>query len=326
MALTSLLHPDLFTKKQQLASTREGYGAGMLELCAKNPRVVVLTADLGESTKVEACAKAFPDRFIDVGVAEQNLIGISAGLALAGKIPFASSFAVFLPGRCWDQLRVSVCYANANAKFIGSHAGITTGPDGATHQALEDIALMRVLPNMTVLAPCDFEEARKATLALAKHKGPAYLRLTREKGPVIFQKTGTFAIGKNNVLLPGEHVTIAASGPLVYEALLSARLLAKKKIQAEVINCSSIKPFDTDTLVKSVKKTRCCVTVEDHQTTGGLFGVVAETLARSFPVPVEAIGMHDCFGESGQPQELLAKFGMTAEHIAQAALRVRERR
>ena len=253
-------------------------------------------------------------------------MGVATGLALSGKIPFASSYAVFVPGRCWDQLRVSVCYTNAHVKVAGAHAGISVGPDGATHQALEDIAITRVLPHLTVVVPCDYEETKKATIALAKKVGPAYFRFTREKTPVITTAKTPFVIGKSLVLRSGQDVTIASCGPLLYEALVAAEQLVEKGIDAEVINCHTLKPFDEKTLVKSLKKTGCCVTVEEHQLTGGLFGAVSETCARLIPVPVMGIGMLDRFGESGEPDELLERYGMTAKDIEEAAKKVLKRK
>jgi transketolase len=312
------LNPNIFDKDAERIPTRYGYGDGVLECGKKNPNVVVLTADLAESTRVEAFREAFPERFIECGVAEQNMMGVAAGLALAGKIPFVSNYAVFVPGRCWDQLRVSVCYANANVKIAGSHAGISVGPDGATHQGLEDIALVRVLPNMTVTAPCDYEETKKCAAAFAKMKGPAYMRLARNKTPMITTKRTPFVIGRSEIFAEGADVTIAACGPLLFEALAAANELRKNNVSAEVLNCHTLKPFDQETLVASVKKTGCCVTVEEHQISGGLFGAVSETLARRHPVPIEPVGMPDCFGESGQPDELLKKYGMKAKDVMRA--------
>ncbi len=320
--LFSPLHPRLFSHDVELIPTRNGYGDGLLALGKTHPHVVVLTADLAESTRVAGFQKAYPERFIECGVAEQNMVGIAAGLALSGKIPFASSYAVFMPGRTWDQIRVSVCYSNANVKLVGSHAGLSTGADGATHQALEDIAMLRALPNITIVVPCDYSEAKKATIALARFKGPAYLRLTREKTPVITKEKTPFALGKHTLFRSGNHVTIAACGPIIYEALLAAELLAKRGIEAEVLNCHTLKPFDEETLLASVKKTGCCVTVEEHQTTGGLFGAVAEVLARRDPAPIEPVGMPNCFGESGAPRALLEKYGMTAKDVIGAVKRV----
>jgi len=320
------LNPKLFDKDVERIPTRNGYGDGVVVCGLKNPDVVVLTGDLAESTRTHLFREHFPERFIECGVAEQNMMGVAAGLALAGKIPFVSSYAVFVPGRSWDQLRVSVCYANANVKIAGAHAGISVGPDGATHQALEDIAITRVLPNLTVVVPCDYEETRKCTIALAKMKGPAYFRFTRNKTPVITTSKTPFVIGKNYVCAEGTDVTIAACGPLLHEALLAAQELKKRKISAEVINCHTIKPFDGATLVESVNKTGCCVTVEEHQIAGGLNGVVSETLGRLRPVPIEAVGMPDSFGESGTPDELLKKYGMKAADVVKAAMMVIKRK
>lgn len=315
------LNPKLLRKDVEMIPTRNGYGDGLVEIGKKDKRVVVLTGDLAESTRAHLFQKAFPDRFVECGVAEQNMMGVAAGLALSGKIPFVSSYAVFVPGRSWDQLRVSVCYSNANVKVAGAHAGISVGPDGATHQALEDLAITRVLPNLTVVVPCDYLETKKATIELAKMVGPAYFRFAREKTPVITIDKTPFKIGKANVMREGSDVTIAACGPLVHEALLAAELLAKDMIDAEVLNCHTLKPFDEVTLVKSVKKTGCCVTVEEHQITGGLAGAVSETLGRLSPAPIEMIGMPNSFGESGEPNELLSKYGMKASDIVKAVKR-----
>lgn len=320
------LNPHLFSEDVERIPTRNGYGDGLAEVGALDPRVMVLTADLAESTRAQTFQQKFPQRFIECGVAEQNMMGIAAGLALSGKIPFVSSYAVFMPGRCWDQLRVSVCYTNANVKVAGAHAGISVGPDGATHQALEDLAITRVLPGLTVIVPCDYQETKKATIALAKKVGPAYFRFAREKTPVITTEATPFKIGTSLALRTGSDVTIAACGPLVYEALLAAELLATKGIDAEVLNCHTLKPFDEKTLIKSVKKTGGCVTVEEHQITGGLFGAVSETTSQSFPVPIEPIGMPNHFGESGEPDELLQRYGMTAKDIVKAAQKVMKRK
>ncbi|MFA6099750.1 MAG: transketolase family protein [Patescibacteria group bacterium] len=306
--------------------TRDGYGEALLELGKNNPDVVVLTADLAESTRVLPFQQKYPDRFVECGVAEQNMMGVAAGLALAGKIPFVSSYAVFSPGRNWDQLRVSVCYTKANVKIAGAHTGISVGPDGATHQALEDLALTRVIPDLVVMAPCDAEETRKCTLAAAAYKGPVYFRFAREKTPVMTVKDTPFEIGKANVCREGYDVTIIACGPLLHQALMAAEKLAGKGIEAEVINCHTLKPLDAKTILQSVKTTRCVVTVEEHQITGGLFGAVSEALAKTFPVPIEPVGMPNSFGESGAPDELLAKYGMTEKQIILAAQRVIKRK
>ncbi len=320
------LNPDLFEKNVEKIPTRNGYGDALLEAGKINPAIVVLTADLAESTRVLGFQKQFPERFIECGVAEQNMVGMAAGLALSGKIPFASSYATFVPGRAWDQIRVSVCYTDANVKIVGAHAGISVGPDGATHQALEDIAMLRALPNLTILVPCDYEETYKATLAAAAHTGPVYIRITREKTAIITTKSSSFKIGEASLLRTGKDVTITACGPLAYEALLASEELHKKGIEAEVINMSTIKPIDEKTLLQSFKKTGCGITIEEHQIVGGLFGAVAETLARNFPAPLESIGMPNTFGESGEPTELLQKYGMSTKAIIEAAQKVMKRK
>lgn len=310
-----MLKANLFEKEIELAGTRDGYGEGLVELGEKNLDIVVLTGDLSESTRAHKFEEKYPDRFIECGVAEQNMVGIAAGLALSGKIPFVSSYAVFVPGRCWDQVRVSVAYSNANVKIAGAHAGISVGPDGATHQALEDVASMRALPNMVVIVPCDKEETRKATLAAAEHKGPVYFRFEREKTEEITTKDTPFKIGQAEVFKKGADVTIVACGPPLYKALVAAHELEKAGVGVEVINSHTIKPLDEVTLTHSARKTGCVVTVEDHQVTGGLGGAVAETLARNFPVPIRFVGVQDHFGESGQPEYLLKKFGLSVENI-----------
>ncbi len=319
------LNDQIFSPDVEKIPTRNGYGQGLVELGDTDPDVVVLTGDLSESTRAYHFQKKFPERFVECGVAEQNMMGTAAGLAFAGKIPFVSSYAVFVPGRCWDQLRVSVCYGDANVKVAGAHSGISVGPDGATHQALEDIASVRALPNLTIVVPCDAEETRKCTHAVAEHVGPCYFRFTREKTPVITTADTPFEIGKTNTCIVGTDVTIAACGPLLAEALLAARDLEKQGISAEVLNCHTLKPFDHDTLEQSVKKTGCCVTVEEHQVTGGLAGAVAESLVTHTPVPLERIGMPDSFGESGEPGELLTKYGMRAKDIVAAVGRAMKR-
>ncbi|MCC7522230.1 transketolase family protein [Candidatus Uhrbacteria bacterium] len=320
-----ILNPKLFDKDVEQIPTRNGYGDGLVEIGKQDERIVVLTGDLAESTRAHLFQKEFPNRFVECGVAEQNMMGVAAGLAFSGKIPFVSSYAVFVPGRNWDQLRVSVCYGNANVKVAGAHAGISVGPDGATHQALEDIAITRVLPNLTVIVPCDYYETKKATIALAKMKGPAYFRFAREKTPVITTDKTPFKIGEAIVMREGKDVTIAACGPLVYEALVAAEELSKSGVSCEVLNCHTLKPFDEDTLIKSVKKTGCVVTVEEHQITGGLGGAVAETLGRNLPAPIEMVGMPNSFGESGEPSELLKKYGMTSKDIVKAVKKVTKR-
>ncbi len=317
------LAPGLYTTPE-LKATRDGFGEGMLALGEKNPNVVVLCADLTESTRLTGFKQRFPQRFIEMGVAEQNMATVAAGMALMGKIPFIASFAVFSPGRNWEQIRTTICYNDVPVKIIGAHAGITTGPDGATHQGLEDIALMRAMPNMTVVVPCDALETRKATLALAQHKGPAYLRFTREKAPVMTTAETPFTIGKAEIFREGTDVTIIGCGPLLFQALLAAKQLEKEGISARVINNHTIKPMDKKTLTQAARTTGAIVTVEDHQVTGGLGSAVAETIADTWPVPIRSIGVQDRFGESGNSDQLLEKYRLTAKHIVKAAREVLE--
>jgi len=320
------LNPYVLYKTVEKIPTRNGYGDALMELGEKNKDVVVLTADLAESTRASKFGEVYPDRFIECGVAEQNMMGVAAGLALSGKIPFVSSYAVFSPGRAWDQLRVSVCYSNANVKIAGAHTGVSVGPDGATHQALEDIAITRVLPDIIVCAPCDAEESRKCTLAAAKYKGPVYFRFAREKTPVITTKKTPFEFGKAYVCREGYDATIIACGPLLHEALVAAEKLAEQHIEVEVINSHTIKPLDGTTILKSLKKTACAVTVEEHQIAGGLHGAVAEFCAQKYPVPIEPVGMPNSFGQSGEPDELLAHYGMKAKDIVKAVKKVIKRK
>lgn len=300
-------------------STRDGYGKAMAELGEKNKNVVALCADLTESTRLEWFKEKFPERFIETGVAEQNMLGMATGLALSGKIPFASSFAVFSPGRNWDQLRVSVCYNNVNVKITGMHAGLTVGEDGATHQALEDIAITRVLPNLKVIAPCDFEQAKKATIAAAKDKSPCYLRFGREKMPQVTTENTPFTIGKADIYADGSDVAIIACGIMVCEALKAAKMLEKKKINAAVVSLHTIKPLDESTIIAIAKKCGAVITVEEHQVNGGMGSAVAELLSENYPVHLARIGVKDVFGESGTPEQLLAKHGLTAANIAKNA-------
>jgi transketolase len=312
------LTENIYDRNIQKVSTREGYGQGLVELGKRNRNVVVLCADLSESTKADMFKEKFPDRYIEVGVAEQNLVTVASGLAAAGKIPFASSFAVFMPGRCLEQIRTTICYNNANVKLAGAHAGVNVGADGATHQALEDIATMRALPNMVVVAPCDVNETRKATVALAKIKKPAYIRFAREKTPVFTTERTPFKLGRAEVFRDGSDVAIIACGPILYQAMLAARSLEKQKISAMVINNHTIKPLDEDLVLKAAKRTGCIVTAEDHQVTGGLGGAVAEFLSEKYPVPVVRVGVRDKYGESGSADELIKKFGLTDRDIVMA--------
>jgi transketolase len=312
------LASDVLRKEVKQEPTRAGFGRGLVTAGERNPSVVALCADLTESTKMDGFAKAFPERFVEMGIAEQNLVTVASGMALTGKIPFISSYAAFSPGRNWEQIRTTVCLNEANVKIVGSHAGVSVGPDGATHQMLEDIALMRVLPNMTVVVPCDSVEAEKATLALAGSRGGAYLRLAREKSPIVTTAATPFALNKAQVFREGSDVTIVACGLMVYQALQAAEALSKKGIEAEVINCAVIKPLDTVSLLTSIKKTGRVVTCEEGQVAGGLGGVVAELLAENHPIPMRRVGMRDRFGESGAPDELLEHFKLTAPYIVDA--------
>ncbi|NDG28938.1 transketolase family protein [bacterium] len=295
---------------------RKGFGRGLVEAGRQNDQVVALCADLTESTQIHLFAKEFPERYIEVGIAEQNLVTVAAGLAAMGKIPFTSSYAAFSPGRNWEQYKTTACINNQPVKIVGSHAGLYTGPDGATHQMLEDIALMRVLPNNVVIVPCDSIEAYKATLALSQDKRPGYIRLARDNSAVMTTDDTPFQIGKAQVFSPGQDVTIIACGTMVYQALLAAEMLYHDGIDAEVINVATIKPLDTDTILASAKKTGCVITVEEAQINGGLGSAVAEVLSENYPLPLMRMGVKDRFGESGTPAELLEYFGLTAKHIA----------
>jgi len=321
------VNPKLFDKDVELVPTRDGYGEGLVALGEKNPNVVVLTGDLAESTRALKFGEKFPDRFIECGVAEQNMMGIAAGLALSGKIPFVSSYAVFVPGRCWDQFRVSVCYTGANVKVAGAHAGISVGPDGATHQALEDIASVRVIPNTVVIVPCDSIETKKATIAASEIVGPVYFRFAREKTAVMTTEETPFEVGKAEIFLQsGNDVAIIASGPVLYKALVAARELNDQGISSIVVNNHTIKPIDEETIVAVASQTGAVVTVEEHQTMGGCGSAVAEVLAKRYPVPVEFVGMPNTFGESGAPEELLEKYGMGVKDIKGAVQRVLKRK
>lgn len=316
------LSPKLFEDDIEQVPSRDGYGEGLVLAGETDVRVVALCADLTESTRTQAFAQKFPDRFIEIGVAEQNLATVASGMANAGKIPFITSYATFSPGRNWEQIRTTICYNDVPVKIIGSHAGISVGPDGATHQALEDMALMRALPNMMVVCPCDHIEARKATMALARTGKPGYMRLSRDKVPVVTTNETPFEIGQALQLTEGKDVGIIACGQMVYKALLVAKELQEHKISVRVINCHTIKPLDTKTILKAAEETGCIVTVEEHQIHGGLGAAVSEVVSQHFPVPIKIIGIEDHFGESGEPQELLEKFGLTVEAIKKACLYV----
>ncbi|MEK7561614.1 MAG: transketolase family protein [Patescibacteria group bacterium] len=297
-------------------SLRKGFGRGLLEAGKTDKNVVAACADLTESTQMNLFAEAFPERFVQVGVAEQNLVTMAAGMAAMGKIPFVSSYAAFSPGRNWEQIRTTVCLNDRPVKIIGSHAGISVGPDGATHQMLEDIALMRALPNMVVIAPCDALEAEKATMAMAKDKRPNYMRLAREATPIFTSPHTPFEIGKGYVFRVGADVSIIATGTMTYQALEAAKLLANKDIGAEVVHISTIKPLDEEVILASAKKTRHVVTAEEAQVNGGLGGAVAELLGEKLPTAMIRVGMQDRYGESGEPEELLKHFGLDGEAIA----------
>lgn len=322
------LSKKIFKKDIERVATRDGYGQGLVIAGEKDENVVVLCADVTESTRSHLFQDKFPERFIEVGVAEQALATIASGMANYGKIPFISSFAVFSPGRNWEQIRTTIAQNDVPVKIGGSHAGINVGPDGATHQALEDIATMRVMPNMIVVAPSDAVETKKAVVEAAENGKPTYIRFAREKSPVFTTDKTPFKIGKAEVLWESKDplVAIVACGPLIYEALLAAKELEKSKIEVLVINSHTIKPLDDQAIIHAAKITGAVVTVEEHQIAGGLGGAVAEVLSKNFPVPIEFIGMPDKFGESGQSNELLEKYGMKAVNIIKAIKRVIRRK
>lgn len=307
------------SSKLETEPIRKGFGRGLKKAGELNANVVAACADLTDSTQMSLFKEAFPERFVEIGVAEQNLVTVGSGLAAIGKIPFVSSYAAFSPGRNWEQIRTTICLNDQPVKIVGSHAGVSVGPDGATHQMLEDIALMRVLPNMVVIAPADSVEAEKATLAMATDKRPNYLRLAREATPIITTEKTPFEIGKAYVYEQGADVTLIATGTMTCQALLAAELLYKDGIEAEVVHVPTIKPLDAETILRSVRKTGAVVTAEEAQMNGGLGGAIAELLAENHPTPMVRIGMRDRFGESGEPAELLAHFGLDAKHIRLAA-------
>ncbi|OGM28229.1 transketolase [Candidatus Woesebacteria bacterium RIFCSPHIGHO2_01_FULL_41_10] len=322
------LNPNLFDKKVEQLPTRDGYGHGLVEAGEKDERVVALCADLTDSTRTAWFKEKFPNRFIEIGVAEQLLATVASGMANYGKIPFIASYATFSPGRNWEQIRTTIALNDVPVKIAGCHSGISVGPDGATHQALEDLATMRVMPNMIVVYPCDALEAQKATVEAAFNGKPTYLRFAREKTPIITTEETPFKIGKAEVFWEANdpQVAIIAAGPLLYEALVAAKKLAASKINSLVLNCNTIKPLDDQAVIKAAKLAGSVVTVEEHQISGGLGGAVAEILAKNFPVPMEFVGMNDHFGESGEPPELLKKYGMKAADIVEAAKRTIKRR
>jgi transketolase len=324
------LNPKLFEKDVDQVAIRTGFGEGLLLAGEKNENVVGLCADLTESTQMIFFRKKYPERFVEIGVAEQNLASVASGMAAMGKIPFISSYAMFSPGRNWEQIRTTICYNDGiNVKIAGSHAGVSVGPDGGSHQALEDIALMRVLPRMTVISPCDAIEARKATMAAAEMNGPVYIRLAREKTPVITVEETPFQIGPVQLFYEGKgeiQAAIVATGALVYQALIAAKQLADEGVAVKVLNLSTIKPLDEESIVNLAEAPGAIVTVEEHQIKGGMGSAVAECLARNRPAPVEFVGVDDRFGQSGKPQELIENYGMGSDSIKKAVKKVIKRK
>jgi transketolase len=312
-----------FTEKKD---TRSGFGAGLLELGRTDSNVVALCADLTGSLKMDAFKKEFPERFFQVGIAEANMMGLAAGMTIGGKIPFTGTFANFSTGRVYDQIRQSIAYSGKNVKICASHAGLTLGEDGATHQILEDIGMMKMLPGMTVIVPCDFNQTKAATMALGKHIGPAYLRFGRPSWPVFTAPDRPFTIGKADRMIEGKDVSIFATGHLVWQAIEAEAKLAEKGIYAEVINLHTIKPLDIEAILASVQKTKCVVTCEEHQINGGLGDSVAQVVSRFYPAPIEMVAVNDTFGESGTPSQLLKKYGLAPEDIISAVEKVLKRK
>ena len=321
---TVKLNPKIWDKDVEQAPIRKGFGEGLLAAGETDERVVGLCADLTESTQMHLFAKKFPNRFVEIGIGEQNLVTVASGMSAMGKIPFCSSYAMFSPGRNWEQIRTTICYNDRKVVIVGSHAGVSVGPDGGTHQAIEDIALMRVLPNMVVISPCDSIEAKKATLAIAKSKEPTYLRLAREKTPVITTADTPFEIGKAQVffrspLQTDKKVGIIGTGGLLHKALVVARDLEADGIAVTMLNLSTIKPLDEKSIIELAKECGRIVTVEEHQIAGGMGSAVAELLIQKYPVPMEFVGVKDVFGQSGKPEEILEHYGMSVSHIKSAA-------
>ncbi|MFA6076535.1 MAG: transketolase C-terminal domain-containing protein [Candidatus Paceibacterota bacterium] len=323
------LNPKIFNEDVEQAPIRKGFGEGLLKAGEGNENVVALCADLTESTQMNSFKEKFPERFVEIGVAEQNLVTVASGMAAMGKIPFCSSYAMFSPGRNWEQIRTTIAYNDRKVVIVGSHAGISVGPDGGTHQALEDIALMRVVPNMDVVSPCDAIEAKKATLALTKGKKPAYLRLVREKTPIITTEETPFEIGKAEIYWMPDvglaQVGIIVTGGLTYRALLVAKELEAEGVKTKVMNLSSVKPLDEKAIVALARETKRIVTVEEHQVAGGMGGAVAEILATNYPVAIEFIGVQDKFGQSGTPNELVEHYGMGKDSIKKAVRKILDR-
>jgi transketolase len=312
-----------FTEKKD---TRSGFGAGLLELGKTNPNVVALCADLTGSLKMDAFQKEFPDRFFQVGIAEANMMGIAAGLTIGGKIPFTGTFANFSTGRVYDQIRQSIAYSKKNVKICASHAGLTLGEDGATHQILEDIGMMRMLPHMTVICPCDYNQTKAATIAIAKHIGPVYVRFGRPSWPIFTNADEKFEIGKAMMMNEGNDVTIFATGHMVWKAIEAGEKLSQMGIDAEIINIHTIKPLDEKAIIQSVKKTKCAITAEEHQINGGLGDAISHVLSKNFPAPIEMVAVNDTFGESGTPDQLLEKYGLSSSNIIAAVENVLTRK
>ncbi len=306
--------------------TRSGFGEGLLEIGRKNKDVVALCADLTGSLKMNAFENEFPERFFQVGIAEANMMGMAAGMTIGGKIPYTGTFANFSTGRVYDQIRQSIAYSRKNVKICASHAGLTLGEDGATHQILEDIGMMKMLPNMTVIVPADFNQTKQATIAIADHDGPVYLRFGRPSVPIFVKPDATFTIGKADLLIEGSDVTIIACGHLVWKSIEAAQILAEKGISAEVINMHTIKPLDEEAVLRSVAKTGCVVTAEEHMINGGLGDSIAQVLTRNHPAPQEYVGVNDTFGESGTPAELMTKYGIDTPDVVKAAEKVLQRK
>lgn len=323
MKLSQDIQQDIFEKEPEMAATRDGYGEGLKAAGEQNQNVVALSADLTGSTRTTAFAEAFPDRFIQIGIAEQNMASVASGLAAMGKVPFIASYAMFSPGRSWEQVRTTIAYNDVNVKIVGAHAGVSVGPDGATHQAIEDVALMRVIPNMTVVVPCDANEARKAVLYAAEYEGPMYIRLAREKTPIVTTPDAEFSFGKAKIFAEKDpahekSVGIVTTGILAHHALTAAKQLNESGVGATVLHMATIKPLDTDALELLAKEHDILVTVEEHQRAGGLGGAVAEYLSQHLPIKIVRLGVDDQFGQSGEPEELIAHYGMDAASIVEA--------
>jgi transketolase len=313
-------------EKVEMKKTREGFGRALVALGEKDPRIVVLVGDLSESTMVHFFAERFPERFVQVGIAEQNMCGVAAGLAAMGKIPFFATYGAFASCRAADQIRVTVAYTNLNVKIAGAHGGISVGPDGATHQAMEEISIIRSIPNMSIVVPCDYWETYKATIAAAQHQGPVYLRFGREDVPVVTGEQTPFTFGKGEVFAEGRDLTIIACGVMVYEALRARETLAGAGVSARVVNLHTIKPLDRQLIMRCARETGAIITAEEHQVNGGLGGAVAEAVVQEHPVPMELVAVHDRFGQSGKPAELMDAFGLRARDIVAAAEKLMARK